>query len=81
MWLRPSAVISLLFALPRFEELANFGRVAGIAGAANFEFFAIGEQKLPAVGACGGADAAALLEQFRDFGGVLAHVAAADQAR
>ena len=72
---------AMLFALPRFEELANFGCVAGIAGAADFEFFAIGEKKLPAVRACGGADAAALLEQFRDIGGVLAHVAAADQAR
>jgi hypothetical protein len=68
------------FALSRFEELANFVLVAGIAHAADFELLTVGELKLPAVRTCGGADAASFAKQLRDFSGVLSHIAAADQA-
>jgi hypothetical protein len=67
-------------ALPRFEELANFVRVAGIAHAEDLQSLTVGELKLPAVRAKDGADAAVLAQQFSDFRSVLLHVAAANQA-
>jgi hypothetical protein len=70
-----------LFASPRFQELANFLIVAGIARAADLQSLTVFELKLPAARVRGGADAATFAEQLRDFGGVLLHVAAADQAR
>jgi hypothetical protein len=69
-----------LFASPRFQELANFLIVTGIARAADLQSLTVFELKLPAAGVRGGADTAIFAEQLRDFGGVLLHVAAADKA-
>jgi Pyridine nucleotide-disulphide oxidoreductase len=65
----------------RLQESTNLFLVAGIAHTAYFQALAVLELKLTAVRAHGGAGAAAFLKQFRDFRSVLAHVAAADQAR
>jgi hypothetical protein len=66
---------------PRFQELANFPIVTGIARAADLQSLTVFELKLPAAGVRGGADTATFAEQLRDFGGVLLHVATADNAR
>jgi hypothetical protein len=65
--------------LPRFEELANFVRVARIAHAEDLQTLAVGELKFPAVRAKDGADAAMLAKELGDFRSVLLHVAAANQ--
>src|SRR6266702_3937228 len=70
-----------VFASPRFQELANFLIVTGIARTADLQPLTVFELKLPAAGVRGGADTATFAEQLRDFGGVLLHVAAADKAR
>jgi hypothetical protein len=70
-----------LFASPRFQELANFLIVTGIARASDLQSLTVFELKLPAAGVRGGADTATFAEQLRDFGGILLHVAAADNAR
>jgi hypothetical protein len=71
----------MIAASPRFQELANFLIVTGIARAADFQSLTVFELKLPAAGVRGGADTATFAEQLRDFGGILLHVAAADKAR
>ena len=71
---------NLLSASPRFQELANFPIVTGVARAADLQSLTVFELKLPAAGVRGGADTATFAEQLRDFGGILLHVAAANQA-
>jgi hypothetical protein len=65
--------------LPRFEELANLLLVARITQAANLKDLSVAESKLSTRFGAGRADASVLEQQFRDTGGVLPHIATADE--